>query len=227
MRKSFMTKEYSIEPIYGTVNMKEQRSFMCSKILEIEDVMNVSTQKILWKESEDNTQGIKSDIIQMTFNPTLIKSSNHNISNNSSDNSEFPIWEININIKTIITEYLFAQLKASNIFSGIKNENTYYENVNKSIFQYIRDNIYPRIKFYNIEVFIKPKYIGFDTDRQEAIIREEPVFTEDVYAEENKIKEFQISTSPLFDTATVRYRQQESNFDTSFDYYFNVIWKKA
>ncbi len=257
MRKSFLTKEYSIEPIAGTFNMKEQRAFFSSKILEIEDEMYVDSNNINWTESSDQTQGIRLEDINKSFNTELVKSDNHSLrffpNQTEQQKKEFTRWEFKINIREIINQYLFAQLKSNRTFEGIDNNNTMNTSVDKAINGYIVDNVYPRVKFFNIVLYIQYYKIGdeqgfldennnsvialqFDNQFRENLITPSPTSGETSEAYENrliefrnsiKVKNFQLSTDPNQEVATIIYKQTESSLNYKFDYYYDIIWVKA
>jgi hypothetical protein len=257
MRKSFLTKEYSIQGIAGTFNMKEQRAFFSSKILEIEDTMYIGNNNINWTQSQDKTQGIRLEDVNGSFNTSIVKAANHTIrispQQSDQEKREFTKWELTFNIREMISEYLFAQLKSNRTFAGIDNSKTLTMSIDDSINQYIIDNVYPRIKFYNIVLYIQYYKIGepqgfLDTNNNPVIalqydiqFREDLIsppsvggettqqYTQRVEAFKNSItvKNFQLSTDPNQNVATVIYKQTQSSLFYKFDYYFDVIWQKA
>jgi hypothetical protein len=257
MRKSFLTKEYSIEPLNGTFNMKEQRAFFSSKILEIEDEMYVDNNNINWTESSDKTQGIRLEDINQSFNTELVKSTNHSLrffpNQTEQQKKEFTRWEFKFNVREIITQYLFAQLKTNRTFEGIDNNKTLKNNIDTAINTYIKDNVYPRIKFFNIVLYVQYYKIGdeqgfLDENNNEVIaLQYDNKFREDLitpspesgetstdyqirlrnYRDSIKVKNFQLSIDPNQEVATVIYKQTESSLNFKFDYYYDVIWVKA
>jgi hypothetical protein len=257
MRKSFLTKEYSIEGIAGTFNMKEQRAFFSSKILEIEDVMYIGNNNINWTESQDKTQGIRLEDVNGSFNTFQVKKDSHTLrispQQTDQEKREFTKWEMNFNVRDMITKYLFSQLKANRTFAGIDNSKTLNLSVDSAINQYIIDNVYPRIKFYNIVLYIQYYRIGepqgfldannnpvialqYDIQFRENLISPPSMggetteqYTKRVNDFKNSItvKNFQLTTDPNENVASVIYKQTKSSLNYKFDYYFDVIWKKA
>jgi len=258
MRKSFLTKEYSLETIHGTFNMKEIRNFFSSKILEIEDIMLVDENNIIWQENENMTQGIGLDTINRMFDSYNVKNDNHTIriepTQTEQQKREFTRWELTFNIREIIEQYLFAQLKKNRTFSGISNENTFNNNIDLAILEYIRNNIYPRIEFDRIELFIQYYKLGepipnmfdeqnnpiialqYDTQFRQDIITPTPLSGESTTEYNNRINtlkqkilvtNYQLNTDPQQNVATMIYKQTNISLNYKFDYYFNIIWKKA
>ncbi len=256
MRKSFLTKEYSIEGIPGTFSMKEQRAFFGSKILEIEDVMRIGNNNINWTESVDNTQGIILENINKSFDSEIIKKNNHSIRvyplQSDEQKRDFTRWELTFNIREMIRIYLFSKLKSNRIFKNIENKNTINNSIDSAINDYIIYNIYPRIGFLNIVLYVKYYKIGeiqdysvdnipvialqYDNRFREELITPSPMGGEsnesynnriNTYRESLKIKNFQLTTDPNQDTATIIYKQTQSSLSYKFDYYFDVIWQKV
>ena len=254
MRKNFITKEYSIEPIAGTYNMAEQKSFFSSKILEIEDILYVDNNNINWTESVDESQGIILEDLNKSFNSSLVKNENHSLrifpNQTEQQRKEFTRWKMSINIRNIITEYIFSKLKSNRTFENISNSNTYNNSINNAIYDYIKYNVYPRIKFSNIVLYIKYYKIGelqdsinegsnialqYENNFSEDLITPQPKSGESTinysnriidYRESIKVKNFQLSTDPQQNVATVIYKQIKSSLDYKFDYYYDIIWEK-
>lgn len=222
MRKNFQTKEYTKENVFGTFNMKEIRSFLMSKILEIEDIMVINNLILTWNESYNNTQGILSDNITKTYNFNDIKRNNHSISltpkQSDIQTKEYTSWDININIREIVNQYLFAQLKVNKAFSKILNEHTYFNSVNKAIFDYIEQNVYPRIIFDKIVLYVK--YIEVDNNRRLLNVQ----YNSNI---NTSVNDFRLVLDTLQNNATVTYKQILSSENYTFDYYFDVIWRKS
>lgn len=257
MRKDFITREFANEAKNGTFNMSEQKSFFASKILEIEDEMYIGNSNINWTESSDKTQGIRLEDVNRIFDTYNVKKSNHSlkISLNQSDTEkrDFTKWEFSFNVREIVTQYIFSQLKTNRTFSGIENSKTRDLDIDKAIFQYIIDNVYPRIKFYNIVLYVQYYRIGeyqnildannnqiialqYDTKFRNDLISPPIQGGEtttqynnrvDLYKKEITIKNFQLSTDANQNIANVVYKQTQSSINWKWDYYFDVIWKKA
>ena len=140
MRKSFMTKEYSREFIKGTMNMKEQKSFFTSIMLEIEDIINISDTQLSWTESDNGTQKLKSETITQTYNAITHKFNNHSISlaPNQSDNDVkfYTSWLLNIKIKDILKEYVYSYLKYNRVFEYVNPDYTYNKNMITKLLNY-------------------------------------------------------------------------------------------
>lgn len=258
MRKSFLTKEYSLEELNGTFEMKELRNFFSSKILEIEDEMLVGDNNIIWQENANQTQGIGIDTENRILNTFDLKTDNHTIrlQPNQSDQQkrEFTRWEFTFNIRQIITQYLFAQLKKNRTFEGIDNNKTFKGSVDRAIRQYIRKNVFPRIEFARVDLYIQYYKLGeaipglFDQNNEPIIaLQYQPNFRDGIInpiplsgettTEYNQrvgtlktdilTTNFQLNTDARENVATMVFKQKENSLDYKFDYYFDIVWRKA
>ena len=154
MRKTFLSKNYSLEPISGSKNTLEQRAFFTSKVLKIEDVLYIGSNNINWSQSTDNTQGIRVESVNKIFNTYQVKLDNHTIAISPQQIDNFTKWEFTFNIREMIYQYIFAQLKSNRTFAGIDNSNTLNNDIDSAIKDYINYNVYPRINFFNIALYI-------------------------------------------------------------------------
>ena len=258
MRKSFQTKEYSLESISGTMEQKELRNFFSSKILEIEDEMLVDDNNIIWQENSNRTQGIGIDTENRILNTFDLKTDNHTIriQPNQSDQQkrEFTRWEIVYNIRHIVTEYLFAQLKKNRTFEGIDNNKTFNNSVDKAIKEYIKENVYPRIQFAKINLYVQYYKLGealpdqftknnepvialqYKPQFNQSIINPTPLSGETTVEYNQRLESiktniltsnYQLKTDSIENTATMIFKQKENALNYKFDYYFDIIWKRS
>lgn len=225
MRKTFMTKEYSLDDTYGTMNMREVRNFMSSKILEIEDYMRIDNIYLEYTEAVDGSQNLKAESVNKTYNAILDKSQNHTLNlafQTDEQAKEYTSWDFKINIKELIVNYIYAQLKTARTFKYVNPANTISKNMETAIKQYISYNVMPRIEFDKIELFVK--YYSIDNNN----LRFNNHYNSSILdLEYETITNFRLVTDSLWDYATMTYKQTKSSEDYRFDYYFNVIWKKS
>jgi len=251
MKKSFITPEYTQELVSGTLSMKEKRNFFASKILEIEDVLLVDENSISWIEAPDATQGVSVDSVTKNLDSTELKNKYHTLQMNSlqtiQDKEKFTIWEFEIDIHSIIRDWLFAKLKSNRVFEFISNENTKQLNIDKAIYSYIDYNIIPRIKFKTVLLYIRYFKIGEIDNTGEVALQYDAryklsaIFPEEKSGETTdellkRIEEFKksilatnidLKTTLFNKTAKLTYKQTESSQVYKFDYYFDIIYEKA
>jgi len=251
MKKSFITPEYTQELVSGTFSMKEQRNFFASKILELEDIMLVDENSISWTEALDKTQGVSVDSITNSLNTNDLKERNNVIqmypNQSIQDKEKFTIWEFEINILSIIRDWLFAKLKNARTFEYISNNNTKLLNIDKAIYEYIDYNIIPRIKFNTILLYVRYFKIGELDNNKEVALQYDAKYklstifpdeksgetTEELIKRTKEFKQsilvtnFDLKTTLFNKTAKILYKQTELSQIYKFDYYFDVIYEKA
>ena len=180
-----------------------------------------------------------------------LKKDNHSIrifpNQSNQEKRQFTRWEFQFNIREIITEFLFAQLKKNRTFEGISNENTINSSIDSSIYQYIRDNIFPRIKFFNIELFVKYYRVSEEQDNNIIALQYDNQFRKDIilptplsgetttefeqrsitFKDSLRVENFELTVDSNENTATILYKQINSSTNFKFDYYFDVLYQKA
>lgn len=251
MRKTFITKEYTQEYKAGTFSMLEKKNFLGSKVLEIDDIMTVDQNNIIWTESADNTQGVNIDDQTKNVNTTALKEDNHTIriypKQSKAEIDKFTTWELNINISVIIKNWIFAQLKKYRTFEYIRNTETKTNSIDAAIYEYIDYNIIPRIKFKTILLYVRYYKIGdidntnnvalkFDTTYTQYAIQapdalsqttEELILRTAEFKESIKAANFDLQIKSFGQKAQILYKQINSSETYKFDYYFDVVYEKA
>lgn len=251
MKKTFITKEYTQEFRAGTFSMLEKRNFFGSKVLELDDIMTVDQNNIIWTEAADHTQGVNIDDQTQSLNVTTLKGENHTLriypKQTAAEIEKFTIWELEINIQIIIKEWIFAQLKKYRTFNSIRNTETSSGDVDAAIAEYINYNIMPRIKFSTILLYIRYFQIGeidntgtvalkFDTRYTPFTIipptisgqsTEELILRTAAFKESIKATNFDLQLTTFGQKAKILYKQTNSSEKYKFDYYFDVVYEKA
>jgi hypothetical protein len=251
MKKNFITKEYSSERVAGTHNMCESRTFFASKILEIDDVMLVDDNDIIWVESLDKTQGLGVDNENKSLDTNALKHTSHTFKHATSQSEaqvhEFPSWEITIDTHHIISEYLFAELKRNRTFAGISNKKTASGNIDTAIKEYVQHNIIPRIRFSHIDLYVKYYRIGEKQQDGSIALQSNNAFVESIitptplsgestgqytnrridHKKAMKVTNFQLTSNIDQSKITVNYKQIKNALQYKFDYYFDIVYIKA
>lgn len=251
MRKNFLTKEYSLEQRPGTLSMLEKRNFYGSKILEIPDTLTVDEIDIVWSESNDHTQGINIDDQTKVLDVNALKGDNHNIQRtprqSDRDIREYTNYQMTINVEDIIYEWIFAQLKKFQTFAGIKNEETAANDIDKAINEYIQVNVIPRIKFDTINLYVRYFPIGTLDETGKVALQYDIRYSEDIivppsisgestdqlqarslaFKNSLKVVNYELSLDAFNRVATLNYKQTQSSQNYKFNYYFDVVYKKA
>ena len=72
MRRNYISPEFEYRKVFGTLNMKEESTFFGSKMLEIEDIIELHNQGIIYYQNSNNEQ-IDLDI-ERSLNPIVFLS---------------------------------------------------------------------------------------------------------------------------------------------------------
>ncbi len=231
MRRTYISPEFEYKKVFGTFNMKEEASFFGSKMLEIEDTLDLTDQSLVYYQNP-NSEQLDLDIEKLTLpivysisedfkaNQTLqIDDSQSEFQKNSNTR-----YILTINLATILENYLFATLKQYRTFEGISNNMCYSGDVNFSIKQYILKNVVDRYRFSRVELFLN--YVDL---RDQNIRRYNNTWALNpsiVGVESNKIKNLQTETEYDFSSIRVIFNQQKNSQLFSFEYYFKLYWEK-
>ena len=230
MRRSYISPEFEYNRVFGTLNMKEESSFFGSKMLEIEDSLELHNQGIVYFQNLLKEQ-LDLDV-EKTSNPIIYlvsddKKANHTLvlddSQNDFQKNGLTKYIITIDLKAILENYLFAILKQYRTFEGVRNSMCSTKDVNFSIRNYITKNVVDRYKFDKIEL-----YIRYQDLREQNLRRYNNVLVSD---ESISVKEYlnsKIQTDTEFDFSSIKvlFNQEKSSQEYNFEYYFKLFWVK-
>lgn len=227
MRRSYISPEYYNNNVYGTFNMIEESNFFNAKMLEIEDSIHIKNQDIIYYQKLNGEQidfSIESSLESYIYSSSGNKFSNHTLVVDETQTSyqleSNTKWIMEINLKQILTDYLFATLKSHRTFEGVKNEMTRYTDINVAIKNYIDYNILNRYKYITIDL-----YINYKDLRSQTLLRYKNNWNINT-PESTKFTKFQTETS--FDQSTVKilFNQEKPSSIYNFEYYFNILFEK-
>ncbi len=228
MKRNYISPEFEYSRIFGTLNMKEESSFFGSKMLEIEDSLLLDNNGVIYYQNQFGEQldlSIENSLTPIVYSIPNDKNENHSLILDESQ-SEFQRnnqtrYIMTINLKTILENYLFAILKQYRTFEGVKNNMTYTNDVSFSMKEYISKNILDRYKFEKIELFLK-----YNDLRDQSILRFKNTWNDQIGQDSLRLKK--IETNSEFDQSSIEvtFSQEKISSLFSFDYYFNLFWKK-
>jgi hypothetical protein len=252
MKDDLMLKKFKKENVNGTFNLKDLTTFFNSKLIDIEDnilINDFGVQYFQLFETSENIEIINNlenknngyqyynldtnietlfilDLVDLKYNNhSIIKTQQEEI-----DEINNTRWQININIKNILKEYLFAKIKEMRCFKVFSYENFQNNNINESIYKYIEYNLLDRYKFVKIDLFIKYININENTVYSNMTLKQyDPMYNSSIETNENKIKNISLVTNNFIDylsDITINYYQTKPSSDYKFDYYFNVYYEK-
>jgi hypothetical protein len=225
MRRSYISPEFNYAPVNGSFNMLEQSSFFGSKMLEIADSIEIKNESIIYYQQSNNEQidlSIESTLPQIVYDTVQDKALNHTITIDNSQKNNNPRWIINVKIREILKNYIFANLKKYRTFEGIENTMVVDKNVNESIKKYIELNVLNRYKFKKIELYYKPVDLltsgSLKLDNKFDVNIE--IFPNTLFSK------IQTETDPEYRDIKVSFYQDKDFSKFSFSYYFNIYFEK-
>jgi hypothetical protein len=228
MRRSYISPEYQTKAVYGTLNMLEESTFFGAKMLEIEDSIVIDTLDIIYYQNQNGEQldlSIESSFASIVYSSSDNKKSNHTLvldpSQPKSQLDNNTRWILTIDLKTIITDYLFATLKKFRTFEGIKNDMNIYANTDTAIKSYINYNILNRYRYKTIQL-----YINYVDLRNQNTLRYNNTWNKNSINTSNLLTKLQTETE--FDESSIKvtFNQEKPSSTYRFDYYFNIIFEK-
>lgn len=227
MRRTYISPEYVNNKIYGTYNMVEESNFFSAKMMDIEDTVTIQTQDLIYYQKTNGEQidfSIESSIAPSSYSSSTNKQSNHKLILDETQ-PKYQLdknarWILTVDIKTILSDFLFATMKRFRTFEGVKNDLTRYNDVNVAIKKYIEYNVLNRYKFKSIELLI-----GYKDLRRQNILKYKNSWNSNLTTE-NKLTKLQTETA--FDQSSIKiiFSQEKDAALYNYDYFFNLTFEK-
>ena len=228
MRRNYISPEFEHKEVYGTYNMVEESNFFGAKMLEIEDSILINNQNIIYYQmpngeqldlSVENTlqsyvysaSGDKEKNHILTIDPTQTEYTKENLTN----------WTLDLNLKGMLANYLFAELKSWRTFEGIRTNMNYYNDVNAAINNYINFNVIDRYKLSSIDLYLRYKDL-----RSQNLLRYKNAWNSEIVSPTTKFTKFQSEMSVDGGYAKVTFNQQQPSSLYTFEYFFNLYFEK-
>ena len=228
MRRTYISPEFNHNDIYGTFNMVEESNFFGAKMLEIEDYIYIDIQNIIYYQNNNgeqidlaSEQTLESNVYSSSSSKDLYKSLILDESQSSYVKDNSTRWILNVNLRSILVDFLYAELKRYRTFEGIKNTMTVNNDVNSSLKKYITENVINRYKFSRIDLYIEYKDM-----RSNSLLRFKNNWDNLAYNQQNQFKKIQTETQ--FDGSSIRvmFNQEKPSTLYNFNYYFNILFEK-
>jgi hypothetical protein len=228
MRRNYISPEFTYKNVFGTYNMNEQSSFFGSKMLEIEDSIYISDNNIIYYQNLENEQLdilIENSLQPLIYNAGKDKEKNQTIiiddSQSQYQKENQTKWIMNIDLSSILTNYIFASLKQARTFEGVKNNMTLYNDVTVAMKEYITTNVLNRYKYSKIDLYLK-----YNDLRNQYALRYKNNWNNTIISDTNLVKRLQTETSYDYSSVRVLFNQEKPSSQYSFDYYFNILFEK-
>jgi len=223
-----MSPEYNNTQIYGTFNMVEESNFFGAKMLEVEDDIYISDQNIIYYQK---STGEQIDLAIESSLPSQIYSASDNMKSHQRltlDDSQLdyqketnPKWILNVDLRNILSDYLFAIMKRYRTFEGISNPLTRTNDVNTAIREYISNNVTNRYKISRLDL-----YVSYTDLRNQNVLRYKNTWTSSVISDFNLLKKKQMDVAFDESTLKISFTQENPSSLYNFDYYFNILFEK-
>ncbi|MFW6226295.1 MAG: hypothetical protein ACOC3V_05000 [bacterium] len=237
MKNDLIITRFKTETMVGTMNPKDVKTFFGSKMVNIEDTINIDNSEIQYSEVFDidfeenngyqyfddfnNVENIYLinlyDVKRTNQNISLVQQSSIDIRNNTQ-------WRIDINWKNILSDYIFYKLKNRRTFKSIKYTDVLNENINLFIRDYIKDNLINRYEFSEIRFYVKYYDLEEGDEFRDPNLLFTPNFVNDIKEDKYFVKN--INTNIIDNILRVNYKQVQPSTDKKFNYYFDLIFRK-
>jgi hypothetical protein len=240
MRRTYISPEFNYSPIWGTFNMEEESTVFASKMLEIEDILEIHDQNLVYYQTQDKEQldiSIESSLPSISYSSSENKRINHTISLDESQGSNQKLgktkWIMKIDLRTILINHLFATLKRWRTFEGVRNSMTESNDVDFAIKEYIIKNVIDRYKLQKIEL-----YLNYVPITNQNILRYNNLWgstsnqfrtaqlISDLSVEDKRLKSFQTQTEFDYSETILTFTQEKNSSEFCFDYYFKLFYEK-
>jgi hypothetical protein len=228
MRRSYISPEYTESSIYGTFNMLEESNFFAAKMLEIEDSIYISNQNIIYYQK---STGEQIDLSIESSLPTQVYSASDNMKTHQTliiDPTQLNYqkdgntkWILTIELKNILTDYLFAIMKRYRTFEGVTNNLTRTNDVNTAMKQYISNNVLNRYKFSKIDL-----YVSYKDLMKQNVLRYKNTWNPNIVSDANLLKKAQKDLAFDDSELNIYFSQEKSSSQYNFEYYFNILFEK-
>jgi len=231
MRRDYISPEFDYSRTFGTYDMTETSSLFGSKMLEIEDELDLHNQSIIYYQNLQKEQidiSVESSLPAIIYSVSDDKKSKHTLSINETQN-EFQRngntkYILTIQLEELLMGYIFATLKNSRTFEGVRNKMCRKNDIDGSISEYIIKNILNRYKLDKIDLYLK-----YNDLRSQTALRfsnKWSVDTDSISTNNYLLKKLEIDTSFDRSSAKINFNQEKSSQSYNFDYYFKLNFKK-
>ena len=225
MRRNYISPEFINSKIYGSFNSYEESNFFGSKMLEIEDLVDIVDQNIIYYQNSKNEQidaNVETAQNSVIYSSFENKNQNHVLTiddtQTETQRKTNTRWLLDIDLKSILTEFIFANVKRERTFQSLTNDMVVSKDVNVFIRNYITNNVLDRYKISKIDLYVDYLDLKSDDNLQYQNIFDKRVF--------NKLSRFQTETNYNSTKTRLTFNQEQTSKDWSFKYLFNLKFAK-
>lgn len=221
MRRNYISPEFIETKVGGTLTHRLKSNYFNTNIMNIPEEIIIDNKTFIYYQ---RSNGEQIDYSTETFNTPLtisceiIKNSNHNIINTSVDrmsiSSSSNNWNIIIDYKNILLEYIFASVKNNRAFEGLTNQQTLNNSVDIFIENYIIDNILDKYTVRDIDFYVE--YVSIKSGNYN---KYKNIFDISTTQKNNK---FRYNSNN--ENITINYTQEMTPEEYIFKYNFNIYF---
>lgn len=235
MKKNYITREYTGVPTPGTLTTQERKHFFGGKMMDIEDEIRIGTSSIIG--------GAPAGVItyetlikgQHAAGPSLV------VGQSLSELQNKAKWEIIVDTRGLLEEYLYNELAIVNInddFKSISEHNIATGKLSDMVIDYVRTNLLSKYQMTKLLVWVKyyelstlgPVVNGLPV----SLLQYTPIYHIDAKDAENKTPpEVDKTAIPLLLGQTTdkrlkaTFKQEEASKFYTFAYYYDIVFTKA
>lgn len=228
MRRNYISPEFEHKEVYGTYNMVEESNFFGAKMLEIEDTILINNQDIIYYQMPNGEQldlSVENTLQSYVYSSSSDKEKNHILTIDPTQTEytkeNLTNWTLDLNLKGMLANYLFAELKRWRTFEGIRTNMNSYSDVNTAIKNYINYNVIDRYKLSSIDLYLRYKDL-----RSQNLLRYKNSWNPEIVSPTTKFTKFQSEMSVDGGYAKVNFNQQQPSSSYTFEYFFNLYFEK-
>jgi hypothetical protein len=228
MRRNYISPEFNKTNVNGTFNMVEESNFFSAKMLEIEDSILISNENIIWFQRPNGEQldfDTETTMTPKTFSSSGTKLVNHKIYRDDTQ-TQYTLdnatkWIIDLDIQSILSTYIFAQMKNNRTFEGIKTSMTVFNNLDIALNKYIEFNVLNRYRMSKFDLFIK--YVDL---KEQNVLRFNNKWNDKIGAAAYMNNKFETVSDFEGKTLRVIFNQEKPSTLYNFEYFFNILYEK-
>jgi len=242
MRRTYISPEFDYSNIWGTYNMKEESTFMASKMLEIEDSIEIDDQSLVYFQKANKEQidiSIETSLPSVSYAASDNKRLNHTLeideSQTTTQKDTRCRYRMNIDLRTILTNHIFATLKRWRTFEGVRNKMTRTNDVDFAIREYITKNVFDRYRLSEVELYLSYnqlnnqsilKYNNVWSGTTDSRTGRSAILPENISIKENRVRNIETNTEFDQSRTIVTFTQDKPADKFNFDYYFKLNYEK-
>jgi len=221
MKKTYISSDLHIKGVNGLNNIKEKGNFFSTVLINIPDYININDEDFIWYE---DFTGEQIDMDQESNTNTKYYSSSNDKFNNhrltieanqtSGQLSRNTIWNIEINIKQLLFNYIYAKIKQNRTFDKLDKNKLDIE-YTSLIEKFINLNILDKFKFEQLDLYLM--YVDIKNGVKHKNTWNKNIDKINIYTK--------YSILSNNDLLKIQFNQEDSSLYL-FDYYYSVKFKR-